>query len=527
MYKEPGLSRYDPPIDLSFVRENGDDMDELLKALPGNTFEDNLWTKLYEEVLGIRIKYEWTAKGSLYQQKLGAALAAGNLPDVVKVNAEQLRQLSNADLIEDLTSAYWKYAAPFTKEVLAQEGLGPFQAATIDGKLMGIPETSSSIEDAEYLWIRTDWLDRVGLQPPKTMSDVLAISKAFTDQDPDQNGQQDTYGLGLSQYLWDPVMGLTGFMAGYGAYPNIWIEDDSGRLVYGAVQPEVKKALRVLQQMYADGQLDKEFMFKDGNKAKQYIADGKAGMMYGEQWGSFVAQTSRSKDPDVKWQAFPIVSATEELPKVPLRFRTNQFLVVRKGFEHPEAIVKLFNLHLEKNWGTTAEYESYYSTPQPVWKLSPVTPFPALKNLEAFHQLEESRLTGDKSVLKDEARAIQKNIDSYLATGSEVGWGWNLTYGPSGAFSILDQYRNNNQLLYESFVGAPTDTILEKKTILNSLKNDAFSNIILGRSIDEFDAFVQEWYRIGGDKMTEEVNQWYLANNKGAEWKGEMQHRRR
>lgn len=512
-YQDRGLSKYNPPIEVTFVRETSVGMENLIGFLPGQTLEDNTWSRLYEQVLGIKIKYDWIAKGDLYHQKLGVALASGDIPEVVRVNAQQLRLLSNAGLIQDLSEVYEKYATPLTKRILSQEGNGPFDAATIDGKLMGIPETGSSIEGAQYIWIRTDWLDQLGIKPPQTIDDVLAISKAFTEKDPDQNGDNDTFGLAITQYLWDPVMGITAFMAGYNAFPNIWIEDDSGKLAYGGIQPEVKEALKVLQVMYRKGQIDSEFGFKDGNKVKEQVAAGKIGMLYGQQYGSFLVQVSRENNINAQWQAFPIVSLSGVAPKVPLRFSTNQFLAVRKDFKHPEAIVKLFNLHLEKNWGETAEYETYYISPLPIWQLSPVTPYPARKNLEAFRQLDEARRTGDTSVLKDEAKAIQKNIDTYLSgdKNKESGWGWERTYGPSGAFAILEQYEKNNQLLYESFVGAPTETMIEKQAILNNLQIETFVNIILGRSINEFDQFVEEWNKLGGEKMTTEVNDWFAG----------------
>ncbi|WP_337102715.1 extracellular solute-binding protein [Paenibacillus sp. YIM B09110] len=514
IYSDPGLTKYNPPIEISIVRNVNEDFSDLISNFPGETLEDNRWSRLYEDVLGIRVKYEWTAKDDLYHQKLGAALASGNIPNIVRVNAQQLRQLANEGLIQDLTDVYEQYAAPFTKDVLSQEGTGPFEAATIDGKLMAIPETAASIEAAQFLWIRTDWLDRLKLKPPKTMNDLLAISKAFTENDPDGNGKDDTYGLALTQYLWDPVMGALDFMAGYGAYPNIWLEDDTGKLVNGAVQPQVKQALTVLQGMYHSGQIDPEFGLKDGRKEKALIAEGKIGIMYGEQWGSFTVQSSYEKDSAADWQPYPIVSATGEPAKVPLRFATNQFLAVKKGVQHPEAIVKMINLHLEKNWGVTAEYETYYSTPYPAWQLSPVTPAPLLKNYEAFLQLEEFRATEDETVLHDEAKAIQKNIDVYRTRNDITGWGWERTYGPQGAFSIFRQYEKNNQLLFESFVGVPTEAIIEKQSILDELKNKTFMNIILGRPIEEFDLFVEEWHRLGGTEMTNEVNEWYAEKGR-------------
>lgn len=511
LYEEPGLSKYDPPIQLSFVRENNDALEEILKELPGETLEHNRWTELYEEVLGIKITYDWTEWSSIYSRKLGVSLASGDIPDIVRVNASQLRVLSNAGLIQDLSEVYDQYATPLTRKVLSEEGAGPFETATLDGKLMAIPETNSSIEGAMFLWIRTDWLERLGLKPPQTMAEVLAISKAFTEQDPDGNGKHDTYGLAATKYLWDPVMGLTGFMAGYGAYPGIWIKDKTGKLVYGGIQPEVKHALQVLQDLYRTGQIDREFAFKDGVKASDWIEQEQVGMMYGEQWGSFLVQLSREHNPQAEWQAFPLVSESGAPPKVPLPFSTNQFLAVKRGVEHPEALIKLINLHLEKNWGATSEVERYYNAPQAVWKLSPVTPFPVQKNLEAFRELETFRRTGDASVLQDEAKTIQKRIAAYEAGGadSETGWGWERTYGPSGAFSILDGYERNHQLLYESFVGAPTETMIEKQNILNNLQIDAFLDIIQGRPLSEFDNFVAQWSKLGGEQITAEVNDWY------------------
>lgn len=155
--------------------------------------------------------------------------------------------------------------------------------------------------------------------------------------------------------------------------------------------------------------------------------------------------------------------------------------------------------------------ERYYNAPQAVWKLSPVTPFPVQKNLEAFRELETFRRTGDASVLQDEAKTIQKRIAAYEAGGadSETGWGWERTYGPSGAFSILDGYERKSQLLYESFVGAPTETMIEKQNILNNLQIDAFLDIIQGRPLSEFDNFVAQWNKLGGEQITAEVNDWY------------------
>lgn len=507
---EASEEAYSPPIQVSFVRETGEDLQRMIDQLPGETLVDNRWTRLYEQELGIQIRYDWIATGDVYNQKLGVSLAAGRFPDVVKVNPYQLRQLSNANLIEDLTDVYRDYASPLTKRILEAEGKGAFDAATINGKLMAIPESSSSIETAQYLWIRTDWLHKLGLRAPETMEDVLEISKAFTKLDPDGNGKKDSYGLALTSYLWDPVMGVSGFMAGYGAFPNIWIRNQEGELMYGGIQPEVRKALKELQSMYKDGQLDPDFAYKNGSKEYRLIQQGKIGMLYGEQWTPFAIQSTREQDPEAEWQAYPIVAEEGRDRAVPLRSNTGHYFAVRKGFAHPEVVIKLMNLHLDKNWGQHAEYETYYNDDsRAVWMLSPVTPFPGTKNIDAYRDIRDARRSGDFSRLENEALAIHKRIAAYEAEGLQSGWGWRQTYGPTGAFSIADHYEQSGQLLYDQFTGGITATMVDRQEILRDLQLEAYMNIVHGSPIEEFDQFVEDWYELGGREITAEVNAWY------------------
>lgn len=516
------LGKFDPPIEVTTVRSLSDVVENnVLGVLKDETLEDNRWSRIYEEQLGIKIKYKWVVKGSdtsdQYLQKMNVTLASGDLPDIIPVNAIQLKQLTDSDQIEDMTQLYEKYASPLLKDILSQEGTSPFDAATYDGTLMAIPQVDPSIERSMFIWVRTDWLEKLGLQPPKTMDDVLAISKAFTENDPDGNGKKDTYGLGMTKGLWGGAMGLEGFMAGFKAYPNIWVENESGQLEFGSIQPEVKKALQVLQDMVKQGQLDKEFGTKDGGKVAEQISAGKIGMEYGEQWNSiWPLQLSKDNDKNAKWRAFPIVSETSETPKVPLKFSTTKFFAVRKGAENPEAIIKLFNMHVEKNWGETAEFDKYYAPKEAesVWQLSPVTPAPPKKNLEAFRQIDAARKAGDMSTLKGEAQTIQEKIDLYNSGATEgfAVWGWERIYGPEGSMGITDQYDKSKLFLLDKFVGAPTATMVERKTTLEKMQNEVFIKIILGQPIAEFDKFVADWKKLGGDQITQEVNDWYASN---------------
>lgn len=42
---------------------------------------------------------------------------------------------------------------------------------------------------------RKDWADNLGLEAPTNVDEVFEMARAFTEDDPDGNGQDDTIGL--------------------------------------------------------------------------------------------------------------------------------------------------------------------------------------------------------------------------------------------------------------------------------------------------------------------------------------------
>src|SRR5690625_5188612 len=61
---------------------------------------------------------------------------------------------------------------------------------SIDGKIYGLPRTRPLGREA--VSIRKDWLENLGLDMPETIDDFYEVLKAFTNDDPDGNGEDDT-----------------------------------------------------------------------------------------------------------------------------------------------------------------------------------------------------------------------------------------------------------------------------------------------------------------------------------------------
>lgn len=514
------FGKYDPPVKMTFARTVDNDLnDNILPKTPGETIDSNRWLDLYLNDLGIDISYAWTVRGGLtddaYTQKLNVTIASGELPDVLIVNRTQLKQLAESDMIVDMTEYYDGYASELTREVYNSEGPGILESATFNGRLMAVPYADASVESTQYLWLRRDWLNKLNMEPPKTMQDLLQIANAFTTLDPDGNGKDDTYAMAITKDLYSGAMGTEGFFAGYHSYPNMWVTTNEGTLAWGSVLPETKNALQALADMYAAGELDPEFGIKDGAKVAEMIAAGKLGINFGEQWNPMYPLNSNyQNDPEADWVGYPIVSTDDELLKVPQKFRTQWYYAVRKDYATPEAVVKLINLHLEKNWGENSDFDYYMPAENGsvgVWKFSPVTPAPTNKNLEAFNEIQEARELGDMSILKGEAAVIQSNLEAFNS-GDTSQWGWDKIYGPNGVYHVLNGYIEHGQVMREEFVGAPTPTMVDKQSSLRTMELEMFIRIIMGDvPIDEFDKFVENWNALGGAAMTEEVNEWYQS----------------
>lgn len=76
------LTKYDPPIKLrSTMNETGKET-----LAQGDTHSNNIWTRGYEEELGIKVSYDWIVADANYNDKMNVTLASGDLPDLLKVS---------------------------------------------------------------------------------------------------------------------------------------------------------------------------------------------------------------------------------------------------------------------------------------------------------------------------------------------------------------------------------------------------------------------------------------------------------
>ncbi|ASA25994.1 extracellular solute-binding protein [Paenibacillus donghaensis] len=503
-------AKYDPPVDVTAWRYT----ESTYKYENGDTIEDNIYTKTYASDLGINLKYAWTVPIEQFDQKMNVSIASGDLPDIMWLKNKQLTDLAENDMLYDLTDLFEKYASPLSKKIMLQDEAS-FNTAKIGGRLMALPRTSSAVDGLPILYVRTDWLDKLGLSEPKTMQEAMAVAEAFTNNDPDGNGKADTFGLALTKtFLTDSHFGTSGYFSGYHVYPGKWVKNSSGQLEYGSIQPGVKKALKQLQDLYAAGMLDQEFGVKDRSKVTESVAGGKVGLFYGSMSAPLsVIQKNVDNDPNAEWKALPILSS-DTGPATPIGIMPiTTYYGVSKDSKHPEAIFKLLNFGMQ-GYDENAESNSEFGISEnnvPVYLYNLIAADPAKKNLNAHNNAIKAIEANDPSGLSAEEKGYYERIMSYRS-GDRTNWGTERVFGSPSSFDVIDKYVNDENYIFDAFYGSPTATMVEKNATLQKMEEEVFTKIVMGQSIDTFDKFVEDWTKLGGEQIKKEINEWADKN---------------
>jgi putative aldouronate transport system substrate-binding protein len=512
------LGKYDPPITLTTIRG----IEPSRTYIAGETWDNNLWTKAFEERLGIKFDYLWTCPSSEYEQKVNVAIASDDIPEFWTIRYDQFYRLAAAGKLADIGDAFENYAGVSLrhtmKDVANGEGL---KMDMYQGKLYGLGDAPGYALGGNMLWYRDDWAKNVGVEAPKTWDDVLNMMYKFTTGDPNKNGAP-TVGMGLSKSLWDTGDDLGGFFAAYGAYPTIWV-DNGGKLEFGAVQAQCKDALLKLQQLYKDGVIDNEFTIKGDwdNYADDMIKD-KVGLEFGPVWlGDWTPGDIMKNHPnEATWTCMEIPAANGSVAKRAVSGKQLNVSCMRADTKYPEAVVKLINLGnaLMTDEGTA---EGKYHNVQDAQGNNIDTFFCYNDfvgiggdpdwNYVCAVKVTEALANKDASALNDEQKSYYDRSVAYLDGTDMTGYRSYKTFGPNGAMQAFYNSFQAGNVMINQYYGPNTDTMNAKLGNLNSKRDEVFVKIIMGDPIEKFDEWVSYFNAQGGAEITQEVNDWYAS----------------
>lgn len=515
------FGKYTEPVTIHLVRS----LDPNVKFDEGQSIEKNGYIDEIKKQFNIDVKFDWVSAPGDFDQKLSLAIAANNVPDAAIVGMTPFKSMVKFGQVADLTSVLNNSGSDLLKNFYKSGGDTLKKLVEVDSKIMAIPATNPKSNGFNEMWIRMDWLTKLGLEVPKNLEELKKVAKAFVDQDPDGNGKKDTIGIAGpaksnnltatdgNQFGLDPIF------SSKQSFPGYWLKGDGGKALYGSTQPETKQALQDIADMYKNGLIDKEMFIRDDSL--QPVLDNKSGIFFGPWWTGYTLSDAYKKSPAPDWQAYASPRAEDGNYYAHMAAPATSFLVVNKDYKYPEAAVKIINLllrdeskwiesGLSKNSGTGGSY--------PLFSV-----FDNVDELEASYNILEKYMKGETDIkdvdfsthklLKGDMEAIKKLKKEPLDDYSVNNWDLKselVTNNLPRLVSIMVGDRpltteKNIKEVYSLYYGQ-TDTMASKWANLQKMEKETFSKIIMGVApISTFDDFVKKWNDQGGDKILSEI----------------------
>ncbi|MDU5951046.1 MAG: hypothetical protein E6Z15_28795, partial [Paenibacillus macerans] len=230
-------------------------------------------------------------------------------------------------------------------------------------------------------------------------------------------------------------------------------------------------------------------------------------------------------NPQAEWICVPIVSADGQPAKPVTTVTMERYFAVRADVAHPEALLKIINLFQDKinNPQTTMETLNTFGVDPESGINFAAYAFGGLdpsedKPNKYFKQINDV-LQGKEKLenIHPEAIRYYNTIKNYMDNGMDkgadpLGWNYYKFLGPEGSWKVIGYYRDNDLLERSAWFGLPTPTMSQKGATLDKLQEETFIKIITGSApVSDFDAFVENWKKLGGEQITKEVNEWYNA----------------
>lgn len=444
------------------------------------------------------MQYIETAKAA---EILNLMLAGGDIPDIYSNQGYvKFYDLVHEGIGGTIPEDILRSTAPGIAEYFDHLGDSCWAAAKHDnGEIFTFPGVNAEYMYGSAIIWRQSWLDKFGAEIPKKLSDAEELFYKFAKEDPDDNGKDDTYGLS--------EQGMTQVMRAYGV-ADIF-EDETGTLQYPVTSPKYIEALELLAKWYKDGVLDPEYITgenKGGYWALSHsFCSGRIGfsaMGISNHWRpvewletvpalppfanqELFAQTFPGesytygyplegpygdKSTGLKrysfWSGFS-TKLTEDTPKLKAFL---QFVEKYNGFEDPEE-------YLLVRYGIQGKHWDYDENNYPAYKTGYITP-------------DEQYGAGLVCVF------TFSNYYPAVNLVTPVYPEWRDTmYAEPGRSVTNDVY------FYRSLPSAADFSELTK------LEDEFKVDIITGKRLpSDYNDFIAQWKKMGGDKMTQEAN---------------------
>ncbi len=441
-----------------------------------------------EEYLGTKINFTWVPSTS-YDEKVTAAMGSGSYPHAMLVGSRSSSVIQNSR-----AGTFWDITDKLTDSEkfpnLSQTNSMVNHNISIDGSVYGLYRARTI--GRAGVTIRKDWLDKLGLEIPKTVDDLYNVLKAFKEQDPDGNGQADTYGMIVTDYLDGPLNNLAVWM---GAPNGYGLNEETGLLEPAVMTDEFFDALKFMNKCYNEGLINQDMATYSSDKWDEQFLTGKAGVIIDvADRARRVATNIAEVDPNAEVDVFGYVTKDADT--------------------EPRTL-------------PTTGYDGYYVFPVSSVATEEDLDF-VLGVMDKANDQEALNLMNygilDRNYTLDEEGYVVKSEDASLAKEyadlNQFATGIIATelivrYATPVAEKIQAVY-DENELYAVSNPAEPyvSDTYSTKGPQLDAIMSEANTKFIVGQiTEDEWLAQRDRWLEQGGQQVIDEINEAYKADD--------------
>ncbi|MGG1516011.1 extracellular solute-binding protein [Paenibacillus oryzisoli] len=464
------------------------------------TIDNNRWTKWLNENGPANAKYVPIPRGESVQ-KLNILFSSGSAPDVIEEFDTNFRdQLYQQKQIMPVDDLIQKYSTTY-KELMTKYPELKKASTKSDGKQYEFGRVQK-LTGFQALFIREDWLKKLGLKEPQTVDELFEVAKAFAEKDPDGNGQKDTYGIALS--------GETGGTISTMFQDVTWVVED-GKLVHD--WDRAKAAVTFKKKLYDAGLADKDFLSdKNGQKALQDWINGKTGIFVGRTIDpvnfSTYYEPLKKNVPSAEVKAIKLPASSYGRFAVGVNNPVQMTTVINAKTKDPEAAMKYIDFMSSKSTGEMLRY----GTPE-VDSAKNANGCYAPKDIQQFSKevawnsdfqllLQQIELEPCASVASqlDASQPLQKDFIDLIKQNNEANLSSDVKYAP---------------ITYGEHMPALPEDLKIVNTNVAKITDFYNKAIVSGSSYSVDQAFADAkdmWQKSGGAKLEEFYLKWYAEN---------------
>ncbi|MAS33997.1 MAG: hypothetical protein CL610_08315 [Anaerolineaceae bacterium] len=488
-----------PGVAMVAAQDSPDEIPRVLEEvtfLSGSPFppptprDQNTYWQEIESRLGVRINFQLVPRSD-YDALLGTTLASGDLPDALGGGPGD--PLIRQALLDG--AFVWLDDFGFPGDYRGLDGFAEVSEAgwrnsAFNGRVNGVPTGSHDFDDGSF--IRTDWLEATGMEKPTTLEELTALMQAFAENDPDGNGNNDTfaYSIASASSRHDDGGGWRAFTDAFGI-PNNWELQDDGTLLHKDVHETTRAATEHMRSLVSLGIFNPDFLSLNSNQANEEFASGISGGLVHNLASGYDLWGARVRE---------LIDGADVTPIDP---------VTTEGFERANWLRPEFNTVTQIRF-------DYADDEDRLWDLLRIIHFwfdPATKDFVNFGFEGEHHIVTESGALEQTEKGSQ-----------DIAWirAWNPRHvnkqvdAPYVGPETFEQITEDTARLKQWGLPDPTWGLFpelgfeDPSATLSDFANNTIGRMVVGeQSMDEWDTYVEEWYNRGGRLLTDTMTALY------------------